>query len=219
MPDLAASDVHLWLRYGDGAPASRDWLRQILSRYHDTDPQHWRFETIGAGKPRLCAGQAPMDFNLSHSGEWLACAVTAGAPVGLDIEYARPGRDLMRLARRFFHPAEVKVLQDLDETPRLELFYSLWTLKEATVKSRAAAVAPLLESLRFDLQGNAIVPGFDDHPAAYRLLRLQPDCHLALCLPAPAAFGELRVFSDQGSHWTALEPPAVAASCEYYDRS
>ena len=101
MPELATNDVHLWFRHGKSAPGARRWLRQILSRYHPVAPSHWHFETIGHGKPRLCAGQAALDFNLSHSGDWQACAISAGFPLGLDIECAGSERDLMRLARRF----------------------------------------------------------------------------------------------------------------------
>ncbi len=42
------------------------------------------------GKPR-CVGHPEVHFNLSHSGGWILCALH-GAPVGVDVEAASPGR-------------------------------------------------------------------------------------------------------------------------------
>jgi len=132
-------EVHLWLcRPGTAGPESL--LRECLSRYVPCPPARWRFTRNPNGKPAVAAAPRPLAFNLSHSNGWLAIAVTAGAPVGVDIEYCDPRRDVLRLARRYFHPGEVAALEQRDAAGRRALFYDLWTLKEARIKARGGAL-------------------------------------------------------------------------------
>ena len=68
------------------------------------------------GKPQIV--NIPKKFNLSHSGE-----------VGADIQKWVPYTE--RTAERFFAPTEWKLLQELPASQRTELFYRLWSRKEA----------------------------------------------------------------------------------------
>ena len=79
------------------------------------------------GKPYIKELQ-DVHFSISHSGIWWCCAI-AEAPVGLDIQENRT-RNQEKLARRFFHPAEVCWM----ETHGFEQFCKLWTYKESYVK-------------------------------------------------------------------------------------
>jgi phosphopantetheinyl transferase (holo-ACP synthase) len=63
---------------------------------------------------------------------------------GVDVECCRP-RDVLRLARFSFAPAELAQLEALDPPDRQERFYALWVLKEACAK---ALRWPLLQALR-----------------------------------------------------------------------
>ncbi len=83
------------------------------------------------GKP--CLKNTPnFHFNLSHSGQWVVCAVS-NVPVGIDIEEIVP-IDL-KIAIRFFAKEEIKDLFSLVEPERLPYFYDLWTLKESYIKA------------------------------------------------------------------------------------
>jgi len=62
----------------------------------------------------------------------------------VDLEATRP-RDVRRLARFAFSPAEAEALAALDDAGAAERFYLLWTLKEACAK---ALGLPLLAALR-----------------------------------------------------------------------
>ena len=70
----------------------------------------------------------PKKFNLSHSGDYVVCAVGDGE-VGADIQKWVPYKE--RTAERFFAPTEWKLLQELPASQRTELFYRLWSRKEA----------------------------------------------------------------------------------------
>ncbi len=83
------------------------------------------------GKPYL-AGR-PFYFNLSHSGSYVCCGV-AGEEIGVDIQRMEKvsGERLDRIAGRFFCRREQEALSACPgEEERRELFYRLWTRKEA----------------------------------------------------------------------------------------
>ena len=96
---LGLQDVHLWLCSREHLASSDDFKRRVLSHYAAVPPSDWQFVINDKGKPSLEGGAHALDFNLSHSGEWLACAVTAGTPVGVDLEHCRSERVTLKLAR------------------------------------------------------------------------------------------------------------------------
>jgi phosphopantetheinyl transferase len=85
-------------------------------------------------------------YSLSHSAGHAALLIApTGMRVGVDLEAVRP-RDVLRIARFAFHEREVAALDDVPaESERDELFYTLWTLKEALGK---ALQLNLLDALR-----------------------------------------------------------------------
>lgn len=198
--ELHAGEVHLWLCRREAVADSAAFCRHVLSQYAALPPEAWLFEQFGEGKPRLVDGQAVLDFNLSHSGELLVCAITAGYPVGVDIEFGKPARDVMRLARRFFSEIEVAALESCDASDQRARFYDLWTLKEAAVKSQGEALAPLLKNISFSLDykkgGPANISALFEQPiAAHVLFEPESNYRLALCLPgATHEPPDLRVF-------------------------
>ena len=185
---LRPGEVHLWLGHRDEVSDSATFCRKTLSQYADPPAGDWQFEQIGEGKPRLLAGQAELDFNISHSGDLLVCAVTSGFPVGVDIEREKPKRDVMRLARRFYSETEVEALEACPPAEQRNRFYDLWTLKEATVKSQGESLPPRLKKMSFRMAYEAadcatIHPLFDDPSAGFALFEPAPKYRLAVCLP------------------------------------
>jgi 4'-phosphopantetheinyl transferase len=188
---LGPAQVHLWLRQRDAVADSGAFARGVLSRYADIAPADWRFSEGEHGRPEAVDAPLPLSFNISHSGDWIACAVSAGDPVGVDIEKTGTGRDVMRLARRFFHADEIADLERLEDEAELrQRFYDYWTLKEAAVKARGLPLAPALNTVSFKLE-KADGPGPlalrvgrkpDGNNAAYYLLDPVPGYRLALCL-------------------------------------
>ncbi|PWF41558.1 4'-phosphopantetheinyl transferase family protein [Massilia glaciei] len=91
-------------------------------------------------------GQAPqlamadceaVGFSLSHSGPWVACAVSAGTALGLDIEMRDGARDLAALAAQAFDAHENAWLAARPQADRVHDFYRLWSAKEAQYKLHA----------------------------------------------------------------------------------
>ncbi|MFV8817831.1 4'-phosphopantetheinyl transferase family protein [Haliea sp. E17] len=146
---LPAGEIQVWLCARATIADSDQFRRQVLSRYCAVPPGDWQFSSGRWGKPDIAAPAAPLRFNLSHSGDWLAMAVAAGGALGIDLERIKPGRDVLRLARRFYHPLEIEALETRDPAERDAAFHDLWTLKEAHVKCRGLALPPLLQQLAF----------------------------------------------------------------------
>lgn len=82
----------------------------------------------GSRKPYL-KHHPEIHFNLSHSGT-MVMAAFSDREVGCDIE--KMGKENLKLAKRFFHPEEWKVLEYADD--KQELYYRYWTLKESVMK-------------------------------------------------------------------------------------
>lgn len=115
--------------------AGRALLRQALGRLLDLPPH----EVVLRERP----GQAPalelpassgVGFSISHTGPWVACAVSRDTALGLDIECIDPGRDLLAIAEHAFEPVQVARLRACGEAQRVAEFYRLWCSHEARIK-------------------------------------------------------------------------------------
>jgi len=129
---------------------SRTAIRYVLSSYYpDIQPAQWRFSKNPHGKPAIAAPllAAPLYFNISHSGRWLAIAVARNKNIGVDVERMSGNRAMMAIARRYFTSQECSELCDLAPDDLRYRFYGLWTLKEAYSKACGYALVPTLGEL------------------------------------------------------------------------
>ncbi len=147
---------------------ARGVLRTLLSRYLHMPPAQLQFAYNAQGKPLLDmpAPEKLLHFNLSHSHELALFAFSYAGPVGVDIEYMRPGVSAEEAARVSFSPREQTLLLALPLEERRQAFYSCWTRKEAYIKGRGTGFS--LEPSLFDV---AFLPG---EPAALLASREDP---------------------------------------------
>lgn len=108
-------------------------LRLLLARCQNTAPECLSFVYGPKGKPALSDSNG-VHFNISHSGDWIALAVSQ-TPVGVDIEYARDTRKTDSIVRRFFHPQEAEHYRTLSPEEQRRFFYERWTAREAALKA------------------------------------------------------------------------------------
>ncbi|MDR2546176.1 MAG: 4'-phosphopantetheinyl transferase superfamily protein [Lachnospiraceae bacterium] len=72
-------------------------------------------------------------FNISHSGDWVVCAIS-DFEVGIDVEELYERRISPALIKRVLTVSEQAHWQSLPEHEQVRAFYDLWTKKEAYVK-------------------------------------------------------------------------------------
>lgn len=164
---LQDNDIHIWLGADTGKPTD-DVLRETLGRYLDCPAQQIRFARSTNGKPcllgqRLDQGHDPLQFNVSHSQGRIACAVSRGICLGVDIENSQRTINLDEIAQRFFHPDEIQALQAVtDSVRRRQLFFRLWTCKEAYIKAIGQTIAGVsLTQIGFDCSAASIEALFE----------------------------------------------------------
>ena len=168
---------------------TRALVRTTLSRYARVAPADWRFVLNRYGRPDVSPGLCDRDlrFNLSHTRGLIACAVTIGHEIGVDVEsLTRPG-ETVEVADRYFSATEVGSLRALPEERRRERFFEYWTLKESYIKARGMGLALPLDQFSLLLDdappiGIAFDARLADDPAEWQfdLLRPTPDHLLAI---------------------------------------
>jgi len=121
--------------------AARSALRRILGGQLGIDPAAVEILAGINGKPKVGAVGSDLEFNLSHSGEWMVVALCHGHPVGVDIESANARLRAREIADRYFTPRENESLRAGSETDYARSFLQLWTAKEAVMKATALGVA------------------------------------------------------------------------------
>lgn len=116
----------------------RSLVGDMLARMFAMDVEGLRndqisFEKGVFGKPRLQKMSEPWDYNISHSGKWVAGIVSRkGQRVGIDIQKMENMDPA--LARYSMSEEETKQYQALNPEEQLHYFYDLWTRKESYLK-------------------------------------------------------------------------------------
>lgn len=126
-------------------------LRTLLCRKLDCRNSDLSFEVSSLGKPfaRNRGKPAPIAFNLSHSGHHGLIAVAPRGRIGVDVEERLPDRDLDSYSRTLLAPVERAFFEKESGNRKCELFYRLWTMKEALVKAAGEGLS--LDTSKFEL--------------------------------------------------------------------
>jgi len=158
---LLPGEVHLWLATIDSVPelalladeqiklsaikfplaarrfeSTRKLLRYLLNAYLQCS--EYRLEKTNQGKPFL--PEFPeFHFNVTHSKKMIMVAFCR-MPVGVDLERVRD-LDVARIAKRFFSSKELFFLQEKNQEENREIFFKLWTAKEAALKADGRGIA------------------------------------------------------------------------------
>ena len=143
-------------------------LRDALCDFGIDRAEPLEFEYRKNGKPYL-SGYDNIFFNLSHSGDYVMCAVSE-LEVGCDIQ--KMDKADMKLAERFFTEREYHAIADLPtEEERRDMFYRYWTLKESFMKVTGLGMQLALDSFEI-LIGNpdsTVKPAADTSDAGIML--------------------------------------------------
>jgi 4'-phosphopantetheinyl transferase len=140
--------------------ASRGVLRLILSRYLAVPPGEVRVAYGRHGKPEVLVTSNPHElrFSLSHSGDRALYAVGRGRELGIDLERIREDLDLVGMATRFFAPNEARRLARLPRASCTELFFHMWTRREARLKAKGAGLSAMSRAVEMEMSEKSSFP-------------------------------------------------------------
>lgn len=145
---------------------TRALIRTTLSRYFPVEPEAWRFEKNGFGKPGISFpdNQWPVRFNLSHCDGLILCGITRDHDIGVDVEDAlRSTRAAFDGLSSYFSASEIAALARLPEDQQKQRFFDYWTLKESYIKARGMGLAIPLDKFSFQFEADRL-SGFETHP-------------------------------------------------------
>ena len=112
-------------------------LRALLCRRLACANGELAFDEGQHGKPgaRVGGKSAAISFNVSHSGCHGLIALAERGRLGVDVEPRSTRRDLDILITETLTPAEKSRMADVGANRKRQLFFRLWTMKEALVKA------------------------------------------------------------------------------------
>lgn len=127
---------------GGGFGIKRYSVTELLERLEDLPYFPLAYRYGENGKPYF--RDYPFYFNLSHSGDYVLCAISAGE-IGADIQQ-RCGKNAEKIAGRFFSKQEAEAIAtEQTGEEREKLFYRLWSRKEAYGKLTGKGISDVLE--------------------------------------------------------------------------
>ncbi|ARO67317.1 Uncharacterized protein B5E39_5163 [Bacillus cereus] len=170
-------------RYYHFKDAQRGLFSELLIRYIIRKKgylgQEIHFEVNRYGKPSF--SKIPeFEFNISHSGEWIVCAVDQH-PVGIDVELISAID--FDIAHQFFTTKECKYIFSSDEQ-KLSRFYEIWTLKESYIKAIGQGLSIPLNSfsiIKHDSYFTVETEKLMDGPIYLSQIQLDTAYKLAVC--------------------------------------
>lgn len=141
--------------------AARTLSRLVLSAVVDKDvaPSAWRFGHTDKGQPQVLPPHAglktPMpSISISHSHGVVALALGQSSKLvalGVDVESSQRLVRMDAIVSRYFALPEQKLFAKApNDTARKELFFALWTLKEAYLKAQGVGLAGGMGSFAFE---------------------------------------------------------------------
>lgn len=115
-------------------------LNQIETRFNERIS---RLEVIYNGQPLKTS------ISISHSKGMVCVAISQTESIfGIDLEYINQKRPFVKLANHFYHENEIKLISNSEQSH--DIFYRIWTLKEALAKTIRQPISQLLSVNVFD---------------------------------------------------------------------
>ena len=93
------------------------------------------------GRPFL--READVDFNISHSGQFVICAIGTGMRIGVDIEEIKPID--FSYFKQVMNANQWKTINWSDDPAKM--FYTYWTIKESMIKADSRGLSISLSSI------------------------------------------------------------------------
>ncbi|WP_434304888.1 4'-phosphopantetheinyl transferase family protein [Clostridium botulinum] len=123
-------------------------IRTIIVEKIKIGNKHIKFNKNQYGKPYL-KEYSNFNFNISHSGEYVLCAVD-NKSIGIDVEEVKH-IECEEIAKNFFTIKEFDYIANQDLKFQLDRFYEIWTLKESYIKCCGQGLSIPLKSFSIEV--------------------------------------------------------------------
>jgi 4'-phosphopantetheinyl transferase len=153
------------------------------------------------GKPKVVG--AELEVSISHSGDWVALALTQGEPVGVDVEEVRQA-DVDGLAGIAFSAKEKEDFAAVGAAERQGAFFTYWARKEAVVKATGKGMSVPMSKLT--------LTGHDQPPRVVASEATEVDAdrvHMVDLDAGPGYRAALAVFGDTSPDVTVRDGKAL----------
>ncbi|MFG1187643.1 4'-phosphopantetheinyl transferase family protein [Xanthobacter aminoxidans] len=158
LPSEEAARIARHVKADDRAARTAAWslARTLLGAALGLAPAAVPVVRGANGRPGLGI-VSDLDFNLTHSGSWVAVGLARGGTIGVDVEKAR-GLDLWtRLAPDFMHDDDRTRWSALPEADRAAAALRQWCGKEAVLKATGEGLAGDARGVRLPEGGGLVV--------------------------------------------------------------
>jgi 4'-phosphopantetheinyl transferase len=136
----------------------RQLLRFVAAAQLGVAPADVPLVVADSGKP-LLSGSGALDVSITHTGQWVAVALSRAGAVGLDIESTERRVDDASISRRYFAPEERTAVDAAgDAAARRAAFFRVWARKEAVVKATGDGLSGGLGAFAVPAVEGAVLP-------------------------------------------------------------
>lgn len=156
-------------------------IRGIISHKLGLPNKDIAFGLNEYGKPSLLS-HPNFHFNLSHSGQYVACVVGDSA-VGIDVEEIKQAD--LKIAERFFTENETRYILSRPDNEQSKAFYRIWTMKEAYIKREGKGLSIPLNSFNVLIESDAYFYNIFEN--------IEAVCHVCTTLRTPPFIHEMSV--------------------------
>lgn len=139
--------------------AARGALRALLAGYTGIPAAEIAFCYTENGKPHVTGSE--VEFNVSHSGDWVVLAFGRDRSIGIDIEQIKREMDVKAIAARYFSAQEMDWMEKADDPHAV--FFQLWARKEAYVKACGSTLFTELKRVSVPIEDGAEKDGWLFH--------------------------------------------------------
>ncbi|WP_119327657.1 4'-phosphopantetheinyl transferase family protein [Cysteiniphilum halobium] len=156
------------------------WLRyKLLSALLDVDVTQLNFSKTGNGRPFIV--DEAIDFNISHTRDYVVIAIGKGQRVGIDVQTKKEKVDVLEIAKQYFAKSEYELIAlKQNEIERRNVFYWLWVYKEASLKLTGKGIANGLNRYVFEVDEHGVCQDRNAKELYYFHQKLDEDTLLCL---------------------------------------
>lgn len=134
-------------------------IKSLISNYLNIKTEEINFVQNKYGKPSLHPelNEIDLQFNVSHSEHLGMFAFTTGQELGLDVESIQETPNLNEIIDMCFSDFEKEWFYKSEPGLQEELFYKVWTGKEAFIKAIGTGLSFPLKEIEFKINSKKII--------------------------------------------------------------